>query len=288
MDEDGNVIPPMSWFPNGTTNLTYTFNGDASAFTLESADVFANLPWAGGSVNVNASGETETSNELSPAITRSNAKRVSFTGFEPSDWAQRIARQLEGQGEGAEAELPVRINAMGALPSFLLDNVVGANPEPEGEKLMLDFTVKAKRLADGTVNGIESCQFEYIMDRPMYAPGVRNPGQHGTPENPLSVSPEQANLTLDAVHMSGAMLGQAEADPTRFYQSLLEPYFPAYKGSFATSSAVPYVPVQVKYEHDYGISSMSDPYYQIEGGQAPSKATQPLSEPATQVFDYQP
>ena len=286
--EHGGDSGGLSWFPNGSAQYTYAFNGSASAFTLATSNAAAGLPWTG-ATTVAPNGDT--SNETQPAITRDNAKQVSFIGYQPSDWAQRLARQLDGQPVGATASLSVKLTAKGALPSFLLDAVVGVNPEPETEQLGLDFTIHAKRLADGTVNGIQSCKFEYTMDRPMvYDPAVLlTPGAHGSPANPLIVAEADETATSLAAHMNGFVMDQAEADPTRFYHKKLDAYFPAMKGSFATSSLVPYVPVQVYLEHTYGISSMSDPYpLSPTLHDVNNKATQPLSRPATQVFNYQP
>ena len=286
--EHGGDSGGLSWFPNGQSNLTYTFNSTANAFALNSSNINANLPWSGASA-VAANGDT--TGDLPPAITRANAKEVSFIGYSPSDWAQRLARQLASQPVGASASLPTRLSAKGALPSFLLDAVIGTNPEPETEELALDFMITAKRLADGEVNGIQSCRFEFTINRPLpYDPAVLlTPGQHGDISNPLLGTVEDEVAAANAIHFAGTVMGQAEQDPTKFYQIKLDAYFPVFKGTFATSSLVPYVPVQLYVEHTYGISSMSDPYVFSPTQQvANNKAVPPLSRAATQIFNYQP
>jgi hypothetical protein len=286
--EHGGDSGGKSWFPNGTANLSYAFNGGANAFTLATSDIAANLPWTG-ATTVAANGDT--SGDTPPAITRENAKQVSFIGFQPSDWAQRAARALAGQPVGATTSLVVRLSAKGALPSFLLDAVVGTNPEPETEELALDYTVNATRIADGVVNGIQSCRFTYTLARPMvYAPAVLlTPGNHGSLAAPLIVTVSDEAAAAAQVHFAGTVMGQAEADPTKFYQIKLDAYFPSFFGTFATSSTVPYVPVQLYLEHDYGISSMSNPYpLSPTLNDVNNKAVQPLSKAATQVFNYQP
>lgn len=66
--------------------------------------------------------------------------------------------------------------------------------------------------------------------------GTLDPRGSWQSANPLIVAEADETATSLAAHMNGFVMDQAEADPTRFYHKKLDAYFPAMKGSFATSS----------------------------------------------------
>ena len=269
-------------YPVGTANLAYAFNGAATAFTFTSDNTAASLPIPNSTYNA---GTGEVTDGAEPSL--ADPMTDSLVTFTPSDWPQRLARQLDGQSVGSTATQAVTLQAKGFLPN-LLANLNGGSPDPASEALIAHFTVTATRQANATVNGVENaCVFSFTMYRPFQwdTSVILSPGQHGSEAAPLVVTdPAVEAAAVSGIDSAGVILGNYSGNTDAML--FLEPYMPALDGSFATADVVPFAALQVNLRHVYGISSMSDPFFQNTSGATNSRAVRSASAPATQSYTY--
>ena len=223
----------------------------------------------------------------------SDVMSKSFVGYEPSDWAQRLAKLLANANPGDTAQIPVTLIAKGKLPGLL--SMVSGDflvSDPENNTLRADMTVTATRLTNDIVNGYSNaCRFSYTMRKPMTVLGIVEdeiaaPGGSYTSSDPILQDAADA-----AVGFLGVDL-QEIAKPDRLG---FEAYIPAINGTFATSNQVPFFTIQTVMDHVYGVSSAANPtvYYPnlgVEGQKLTDAAdgSDYLHMPAKQVWTYKP
>ena len=269
-------------YPNLNSDITYTFNAVDGTFTA----VASNASYV---INPNGTYSPSTGDILTAQTpTLANPMNDSFVSFTPADWAQRLAKDLDGQPVNSTATKTVTLEARGYLPN-LLANLNGGSADPQNEVIQNTFTATATRLANGTVNGVaNACNFSFTLYRNFqYDPAViLMAGDHGSAGAPLEPNAVDEDAATANLTVSGDVLGQFAGD--RSSMLFLEPYMPAFKGSFSTSSQVPFVPIKLKWTHVYGISSLSFPTYLNTDGATNARAVTSASAAAFQEFTYQP
>ena len=290
-------------FNNGIANLTYAFN--EGEFTIASSEKLAYIPNYGGAYD---QGTGLVTTNYSAIL--EDPMGDSAVALNPSDWAQQLARKLNNAAIGETASIQLELKARGLLPNLLAPLVVPTDPDtgeplvtidPQKEALLGTYTVTATREADGakTVAGqsIPVCNFSFKIDRPYQVkdPAIFTPGEHGpytignitdtAPWN-LTVSSEQD--AIDALGVSGPGLEFYVNDNPLKAKLFLEPHIPSFKGTFATSNQIPFVPVELSWEHTYGISAPTFPRYLNSTGELGEKAipTPDGKGPATQKFIF--
>ena len=316
--EDGQVSG-TGYFPTGDADLAYTFAADGS-YTITSTNpggLHPNIPadqnvmnpdyvwYTGGTYNT-STGESLT--ETDPVLyTQAEVDNIvnnqdfdtmmskSFVGYYPSDWAQRLARQLANAAEGDTATMTVTLMAKGKLPS-LLGMVSGDSmiTDPQNNRLRAETTVTATRLANGTVNGVaNACRFSYTMLRPMSVPNIVEL-EKATPGGSYTSSDTALqNATDSKVFFLGQDLEELDTIDKRLG---FEVYIPVIEGTFATSNQVPFFTVETIMNHVYGVSSPAAPHitYSNFGDMLAEKAVDRadgsdyLHMPAMQRWRYQP
>ena len=271
------------FFPNGSTEVKYKFNGGLFTAEVSEAGRLAYIPPTGGIYNQDT-GAVEAND--SAIVVRTGDE--SAIALNPSDWAQQLARKLQSATPGSSdsATITLKLSAKGKLPKMLS----ALSPLPDAfdaakDVLLAEYTVTAWRDDDSqaVINGsnINLCNFHFSIDRPYQAdaslilttgnvPLISPPwslpaGGLKTGNFEPSIS-EQETATA-AVNAEGPSLTALMEDYNIISGNsyggklFLEPYIPAFKGIFSTSSAVPFFPVKTFWVHTYGISSQSDPAY---------------------------
>ena len=306
----------QGFFPTGNGILKYTFNsGNYTVQSLNPGGLHPNIPAADAITNPDYYWYTsgtysptngEVNSDVEPvlysqaeldAITidqdYDTIMSKSFVGYEPSDWAQRLAKQLANQPTGATAQITVTLHARGKLPG-LLSQVSGdfMVSDPENNRLRANMTVTATRLANGTVNGYSNaCRFSYTMRKPMSVLGVVEaelaaPGGSYTSSDPVIQAAADAAVSF---------LGTDLQEITYEERLGFEAYIPAINGTFATSNQVPFFTIETVMDHVYGVSSAADPTIDYPNlGVTGEKATDPSDGsdytrmPAKQIWTYKP
>lgn len=275
-------------YPNGDASISYVF--DTGAFTMTSSNPAAYTPEAGG-----------TYDEGSGLITANDSANLadpmvdSAISFSPSDWPQQIARKLATTAPGSPtpATLQIAMSARGYLPNMLAV-LGGGSSDPQKETLKATFTVTAWRDADSvrSINGssVTVCNFHFEIERPFQVDKslILVPGDHG-PYNlggPEGLSPASEIAAAAALGASGPTLDTLVVANGLGGLLFLEPYMPAFKGTMVTSDQVPFVPVEVSWEHTYGISSSSFPSYNNSTGTNQRDVRPAVGGPATQKFTF--
>ena len=318
---DGQV-DAQGYFPTGNGILKYTFNsGNYTIQSINPGGAHPNIPpannlppdtimnpdyyWYTSGTYSPTSGDV--SSDVEPvlysqaehdAITNDQdfdtIMSKSFVGYQPSDWAQRLAKQLANQPTGATAQITVTLHARGKLPG-LLSMVSGDYmvSDPENNRLRANMTVTATRLDNGTVNGYSNaCRFSYTMRKPMSVPGIVEaelaaPGGFYTSSDPVIQAAADAAV---------GFLGTDLQEITYAERLGFEAYIPAINGTFATSNQVPFFTIETVMDHVYGVSSAANPhitYTNLDGtlGEKaldPSDGSDYLHMPAKQVWTYKP
>jgi len=318
---DGQV-DAQGYFPTGDGILKYTFNsGNYTIQSINPGGAHPNIPpannlppdtimnpdyyWYTSGTYSPTSGDV--SSDVEPvlysqaehdAITNDQdfdtIMSKSFVGYQPSDWAQRLAKQLANQPTGATAQITVTLHARGKLPG-LLSMVSGdfTVSDPENNRLRANMTVTATRLDNGTVNGYSNaCRFSYTMRKPMSVPGIVEaelaaPGGSYTSSDPVIQA---------AADNAAGFLGTDLQEITYAERLGFEAYIPAINGTFATSNQVPFFTIETVMDHVYGVSSAANPHIEYtnldgtlgEKALDPSDGSDYLHMPAKQVWTYKP
>lgn len=218
----------------------------------------------------------------------------SFVGYEPSDWAQRLAKQLANASTGDTAQMTVTLIAQGKLPGLLsMVSGDGLVMDPQNNKLRARMNVTATRLANGTVGAYsDACKFSFTMRRPMTVPGIVEAEQAQAGGN-YSASDPALQAAADAAI---DFLGNDLQEITFNERMGFEVYMPVMDGTFATSNQVPFFTINTTMNHIYGVSAAANPHviYTNLGGILSEKATDPSNGsdyahmPAMQSWTYQP
>ncbi len=313
---DGQVFGE-GYYPTGDADLTYTFNaGNFTVLSSNPGGLHPNIPpsenkmnpnyvtYTGGSYNTSTLDVTTdnrpvlyTQAEVDNIVNNQDFDTMmskSFVGYEPSDWAQRLAKQLANANVGDSVSMPIVLVAQGKLPS-LLGMVSGDNliTDPQNNMLRATLTLTATRQANGTVNGYaNACQFSYLMTRPMTVAGILA-AEQASPGGTYTASDSGLQSAVDAaVQFLGADLQEIDFNGRMGF----EVYMPVISGTFATTSAIPFFPIRTEMNHLYGVSSPANPHitYSNLGNMLAEKATDPanssdyLHMPAQQIWTYQP
>jgi len=268
------------FFPNGVSDLTYAFNNGTVNITSSNPSYY---PFVSENYNT-STGEIQSS---TPPVL-ADPGTDSFINYYPSDWAQRLAKELGTKNVGDTATLSVTVEGRGRLPNLVANTVFG-EPVDSANLLQMATTVTATRLPNGTVNGVaNACKFSYTMYRPFMAPIAVL--RTGTPE----ITPDEATMqaVIAAFITDGPAGGIMNTMPSD-YKKLFEFYLPAMEGTFATSNTIPFFPVSLEVNHIFGISSLANPTYNLkaeDGTEYPGlkKDVAPSAPAAQQIFTYQP
>ena len=294
--------PGASYLPQGSTQLTYTF--DQNSFVVDSSERLAWIPDPVGEYDQTTGIVTTNYSAI-----LENPETESIIALNPSDWAQQLARKLHNKIEGDTATIQLTLKARGRLPLLLATLAKDLKPEiaseidVQKETLLATYQVTATRMANGTqvVGGssIPVCNFSFTIDRPyqvkdpaLLSQGVHGPYEIGTltdsPPWNLTLASEQAAIA--PIGLDGAVLKEyfdLDSVSSRLY---IEPYIPSFKGNFSTSNEVPFVPVELSWEHTYGVSALTSPSYKNSDGEENSKiikvSEMPSPFPARQKFTY--
>ena len=267
-------------FPNASSNIEYTFNAGNYTATTSNPEYF---------VSPAGTYDAEGNVLSTEAPYLQDLEVDSAVTFSPSDWPQRLARLLNGKEAGETAEIPVKLEARGLLSSLLIQVATDGSDSPRDEVIGNIYTAKAERINDATVAGVtNACRFNFTLYRHFQADPaiILSKGEHGTEDDPIVITdPAIEDATLADIVFEGPALSTITSNRTLML--FLEPFMPAFEGTFSTSSSVPFVPVSLKWTHVYGISSWSLPTYRNTNGEINTVIIPPASEPAFQEFTYQ-
>ena len=271
------------YFPNGTAQVTYKFSDGKFDAETSQEDRLAYIPPLGGLYNQDTGlVEANDSAIIDPAGTES------AIALNPSDWAQQLARKLNSVEPGSPnpASIQLKLSARGKLPKMLSElSPTAADFDASKDFIGAEYTVQAWRDDDTIeiINGVPTsiCNFHFTIDKPYQVDPnlIITTGNIALSSPPWSLAAQglkNGDFEPSEANQEAAVAGILAEGPAlssfieRFNTDVgipyagklfMEPYIPSFKGTFSTSSSIPFFPVKTFWVHTYGISSQSDPGY---------------------------